>query len=149
MAQLHRGEAREEEPSEDETAEIERIRARLLEEYDDLLQPVPLELPPFCDVNHTIPIIDMGKRYNYHLPRCPEVLKPELLEKIERYTKAGWWVPCRTDQAAPLLCVYKKDGRLRTVVDLRLRNDNTVKEDRKSTRLNSSHSGESRMPSSA
>ena len=105
-----------------------RIRAQLLEEFDDLLQPVPPELPPFREVNHSIPIIEQGKRYNYHLPRCPEVLKPELIEKIERYTKAGWWVPCRTDQAAPLLCVYKKDGRLRTVVDLRLRNDNTVKD---------------------
>ena len=31
-------------------------------------------------------------------------------------------------QAAPLLCIPKKDGKLRTIVDARQRNDNTVKD---------------------
>ena len=31
-------------------------------------------------------------------------------------------------QAAPLLCIPKKDGKLRTVVDTQQRNDNTVKD---------------------
>ena len=31
-------------------------------------------------------------------------------------------------QAAPLLCVLKKSGKLRTVVDTRKRNDNTFKD---------------------
>ena len=100
----------------------------MLNENDDMLQPVPPELPPFREINHEIPIIDESKRYTYHLPRCAESLRVQLLEKIERYTAAGWWVSCRAEQAAPLLCVLKKDGRLRTVVDLRQRNDNTVKD---------------------
>ena len=79
-------------------------------------------------MNHSIPLIDETKRYTYRLPKCPEALKSQLLEKIERYVQAGWWIPAQVDQAAPLLCVLKKDGRLRTVVDLRLRNDNTVKD---------------------
>lgn len=106
----------------------QHFRRHLLEEFAELFQPVPPELPPFRDINHTIPIIDEKKRYNYRLPKCPEVLRPELSAKIERYVKAGWWEPRPTNQAAPLLCVYKKDGRLRTVVDLRQRNDNTEKD---------------------
>ncbi|KAL1937189.1 hypothetical protein VTO73DRAFT_14488 [Trametes versicolor] len=115
-------------PPSQEPPEHAAHRAALLREFDELFQPVPPELPPFWDINHTIPIIDEKKRYNYRLPKCPEVLRPELSAKIERYVKAGWWEPRLTDQAAPLLCVYKKDGRLRTVVDLRQRNDNTVKD---------------------
>ncbi len=107
---------------------LEELRTQILKEYDDLLQPVPPGLPPFRVVNHSIPLIDEHKKYVYRLPKCPEALKPKLLEKIERYTKAGWWVPAQVDQAAPLMCIYKKDGGLRTVVDLRLRNENTVKD---------------------
>lgn len=100
----------------------------IMNEFSDLFQPVPPELPPFRSINHTIPIVDPRKRYKYHLPKCPEVLRQQLSEKIERYVRAGWWEPRPTDQAAPLLCVYKKDGRLRTVVDLRQRNENTVRD---------------------
>ena len=32
------------------------------------------------------------------------------------------------EQAAPLLCVAKKNGKLRTVVDARKKNDNTLKD---------------------
>ena len=110
------------------TERFQRIRERILREFEDLFQPVPPELPPFREVNHRIPLVDETKRYNYWLPKCPEALRPLLSEKIDRYVKAGWWVPCQTDQAAPLLCIYKKDGRLRTVVDLRQRNENTVRD---------------------
>lgn len=111
-----------------EAGDIDVMRRRLKHEFADLFQPVPPELPPFRDINHSIPLIDDNKRYNYHLPRCPEVLRTQLGDKIERYTRAGWWEAKPSNQAAPLLCVYKKDGRLRTVVDLRQRNDNTVRD---------------------
>ena len=67
-------------------------------------------------------------QYKYHLPKCPDAMKPQLLEKIERYTAAGWWQQVNTSQAAPLLCIAKKSGKLRTVVDTRKRNDNTRKD---------------------
>ncbi|GJE94878.1 hypothetical protein PsYK624_110540 [Phanerochaete sordida] len=50
------------------------------------------------------------------------------MEKIQRYTRAHWWKPATVPQAAPMLCIPKKDGGLRTVVDCRRRNDNTVKD---------------------
>jgi len=79
-------------------------------------------------VNHKISLIDENKRYNYHLPRCPDSLKPELVEKIQRYKNAGWWEETNVSQAAPMLCVPKKSGKLRTVIDGHKRNDNTEKD---------------------
>jgi hypothetical protein len=79
-------------------------------------------------VNHKISLIDENKRYNYHLPRCPDSLKLELTEKIQHYKNAGWWEETNVSQAAPMLCVPKKSGKLRTVIDGRKRNDNTEKD---------------------
>ena len=50
------------------------------------------------------------------------------MEKIEKYTRSGWWEPKTVPQAAPMLCIPKKTGKLRTVIDCRKRNDNTVKD---------------------
>ena len=108
--------------------DIPRLREHWFEEYSDLLGPIPLELPPWQEVNHHIPLIDENLRYNYHLPQCPEALEEELRQKIDRYTAAGWWEMKAVYQASPLLCVPKKSGKLRTVVDARKRNDNTFKD---------------------
>ena len=64
----------------------------------------------------------------YHLSRCPKAYREEFYTKLDQYTRAGWWEPCTASQAAPLVCVAKKNGKLRTVVDARQRNDNTVKD---------------------
>ncbi|KAJ3502631.1 hypothetical protein NLJ89_g8798 [Agrocybe chaxingu] len=64
----------------------------------------------------------------YHSPRCPHSLREEFYEKLNRYADAGWWKASTAIQAAPVLCIPKRDGRLRTVVDCRQRNDNTVKD---------------------
>ena len=50
------------------------------------------------------------------------------MDKIEHYIAAGWWEEKNVPQASPLLCIPKKDSRLRTVVDCRERNLNTVKD---------------------
>ena len=42
--------------------------------------------------------------------------------------EAGWWEMKTTPQAAPMLCISKKNSKLRTIVDCRQRNDNTVKD---------------------
>ncbi|OJT01588.1 Transposon Ty3-G Gag-Pol polyprotein [Trametes pubescens] len=94
----------------------------------NLIGDIPLELPPMREINHRIPIIDEDKQYNYHHPRCPDAARPELLEKWNRYVEAGWWEMKPTSQAAPLLCVLKKNGKLRTVIDARQQNDNTYKD---------------------
>jgi len=105
------------------------LRKAWLESAADILTGAPTHLPPLREVNHKIPIIDESKRYNYHLPRCPEALKTQLIDKIQTYKDAGWWEETNVSQAAPMLCVFKKDGaKLRTVIDGRKRNDNTEKD---------------------
>ena len=56
------------------------------------------------------------------------MLCEELHAKINCYIDVGWWEPKTVTQAAPLLCIPKKDGKLRTVVDARQRNENSVKD---------------------
>ena len=99
-----------------------------MQENAALFGPRPPGLPPSRIVDHTIPLIDENKRYSYYLSKCPDSLRPQLLEKINTYIANGWWEPCQTDQAAPLLCIPKKTGDLRAVCDLRQRNENTVKD---------------------
>ena len=56
------------------------------------------------------------------------MLKAELAEKISQYTSARWWVPTIARQAVPMLCVLKKSGKLHTVFDLCMQNDNMEKD---------------------
>jgi hypothetical protein len=85
-------------------------------------------LPPWREVNHKIHLIDDSKRYNYHLPHCPNALCEEFHKKINCYMSAGWWEPQAVNQAAPLLCISKKDGKLCTALDAHQCNDNTIKD---------------------
>ncbi len=65
--------------------DIPRLCQGWHDEFEDLLQGVPEEMPPFRVVNHEIPLIDAEKKYQYHLPRCPNLLKAEFNEKVEKY----------------------------------------------------------------
>ena len=117
---------RKEGPLTDE--DIPRLRQQWYEEFKDIFQGVKEELPPLREVNHEINLIDPDKKYSYRLPTCPTALRPQFYDKLNRYINAGWWKEQTATQAAPLMCIHKKDGRLRTVIDARQRNDNTVKD---------------------
>ena len=84
----------------------------------DLVSGIPLKLPPIREVNHKINLIDPEKCIHYCLPKCPEHFCEELSQKIERYTTAQWWIPAVAHQVVPMLCIPKKNGKLRTVFDL-------------------------------
>ena len=109
-------------------ADIPRLRACWLEEIHDITGPIPLTLPLFREVNHCIPLIDPAKPIKHRYSRCPDSLRPLLMEKIDRYLAAGWWEEKNVPQASLLLCIPKKDGHLRTVVDCREHNLNMVKD---------------------
>src|SRR5258706_3840727 len=104
------------------------LRAHWLEEISDIMGPIPLELPPFHKVNHCIPFIDSTKPIKHRYSKCPDSLCPQLMDKIECYIAAGWWEEKNVLQASLLLCIPKKDGRLRTVVDCMERNLNMMKD---------------------
>jgi len=109
--------------------ELPDLQKKWVESAVDILTGAPLHLPPLREVNHKIPLIDESKQYNYYLPRCPEALKTQLIDKIQLYKEAGWWEETNVSQAAPMLCVYKKSGaKLHTIIDGRKKNDNTEKD---------------------
>jgi len=92
--------------------DIPRLRNQWFQDYNDILSGMVPKLPPLREVNHRIPLIDEGKQYSYHLPRCPDALKQQLSDKIRAYTDAGWWEMKNVPQAAPMLCIPKKTGKL-------------------------------------
>ena len=104
---------------------IPQLHEEIAELFSDLLGPLPLELPPICEVLHEIPLIDESKQLKHRLPKCPEAFRPQLAHKTEQYTTTGWWIPAADKQATPMLCIPKKNGTLHTVFDLRQQNDNT------------------------
>ncbi|KAG6882236.1 hypothetical protein C0992_012396, partial [Termitomyces sp. T32_za158] len=108
--------------------DIPRLRQQWQQEFADIVNGTKPELPPWREVNHEINLIDKNKQYKYHLPRCPRALQEQLRDKTNRYINAKWWEPRPARQAAPLLCIPKKDGTLRTALDAQQRNDNTVKD---------------------
>ena len=73
--------------------DIPQLRNKWREKYAAIFGSIPLELPPFREVNYEINLVDPDKRINYRLPKCPEHYCSELSEKIQRYTTAKWWVP--------------------------------------------------------
>ena len=98
--------------------DIPQLRRSWDDNITDLVSGIPLKLPPIREVNHKINLIDPKKRIHYHLPKCPEHFRKELSQKIERYTTAQWWIPAVAHQVVPMLCIPKKNGKLRTVFDL-------------------------------
>ena len=84
----------------------------------DLVSGIPLKHLPIWEVNHEINLIDPEKHIHYQLPKCPEHFHEDLSQKIERYTTAQWWIPTVAHQAVPMLCIPKKNSKLRTIFDL-------------------------------
>ena len=64
-------------------SDIPQLREEIAESYSNLLGPLPLKLPPFCEVSHEIPLINESKQLKHRLPKCPEAFHSELAQKIE------------------------------------------------------------------
>src|SRR3984957_13092198 len=67
------------------------LRKNWVESAKDILSGAPNHLPPLREVNHKILIIDKEKKYHYYLPRCPDALKTQLIDKTQDYKSPGWW----------------------------------------------------------
>lgn len=112
-------------------SDIPRLRKKWVEACEESFANQPDELPPLREINHKIPLIDESKAYHHRQPKCPDAFKPALMAKIERYTRAEWWIPVTASQATPMLCIpksAKNPNELRTVFDLREQNANTRKD---------------------
>ena len=64
-------------------SDIPQLCEEIAEMYSELLDPLPLKLPPFHEVSHKIPLINESKQLKHRLPKCPEAFHSELARKIE------------------------------------------------------------------
>ena len=90
-------------------------------------------LPPLRVINHTIPLIDENAVYPWRPARCPEAFRQEWAEKRDAYLKTGRWKITNSRNTVPMMLIPKparaagEKPSLRTVIDLRARNNNTIK----------------------
>ena len=115
-------------------SEIDRAREELITYADPLCKSASeTGLPPFRAINHKIPLIDDKKIYPWRPSRCPEIFREQWAEKRDAYLRTGRWKVTTSGNTVPMLLIPKPRVPggpllLRTVVDLRARNDNTVKQ---------------------
>ena len=112
-------------------SDIPRLRREWTQTCEDLFANQPDELPPLREINHKIPSTDESKTHHHRQPKRPDAFKPALMAKIERYTRAKWWIPVTASRATPMMCIPKSAknlDELRTVFDLREQNTNTHKD---------------------
>jgi len=115
-------------------AAIERAREELINYAEPLCKAASeTGLPPFRAINHKIPLIDEKKVYPWRPSRCPEVFREQWAEKRDAYLRTGRWKITSSGNTVPMLLIAKPRVPggpllLRTVVDLRARNDNTYKQ---------------------
>jgi len=62
--------------------DIPRLRQQWFDEFKDILQETPEELPPLREVNHEINLIDPDKKYTHRLPTCPVPLRQQFYDKL-------------------------------------------------------------------
>ena len=58
-------------------------------EITDITGPIPEKLPPLREVNRRILLINTNNSIKHRYSKCPDSLRPRLMEKIERYAAAG------------------------------------------------------------
>jgi len=133
------------EPKEMRGPQVSVLESRATKVYEESLEKVrrylhelarPLcpeggatALPPFCTINHSIPLIDESKIYLWQQSKCPEAMRGLWNEKKNVYLESGHWKITTAQNTCPMLLIPKAGTppRLRVVVDLRERNKNTRK----------------------
>jgi hypothetical protein len=101
---------------------MDELKAMLKEEAMDLCKTIKeTPLPPFCVINHIIPIVDEKLSYKFRPSRCPEALRPQFESKACKYIQSRRWKLAMGANAIPMLFLTRKtkDGtvKLRTVLD--------------------------------
>jgi len=89
------------------------------------VQDVPEELPPVRKIMHRISFIDPMKLLKTPTITAPQALMPKYKAWINKQMNAGILHRTRVPGGASMFVEAKIDGRIRPLVDLRFRNDNT------------------------
>ena len=114
-----------------EEQRIDEARGELRQYAEPLCKEIiDTGLPPLQDINHTIPLIDENKTYQWRPSRCPEIFRSLWADKRNDYIQTGRWKITSARNTVPMMLIPKpgtNPPQLRTVVDLRERNQNTQK----------------------
>ncbi|KAF9535924.1 hypothetical protein CPC08DRAFT_609171, partial [Agrocybe pediades] len=88
--------------------EIEAAREELRKYAEPLCKDVSeTGLPPLRAINHTIPLIDLNKKYPWRPSKCPEALLPQWIEKRGVYVGTGRWKITNAGNTVPMLLIPK------------------------------------------
>jgi hypothetical protein len=100
---------------------------RILTEFVDVFEELPMELPPPREVDHKIELEPGHPPPNKPLYRLSFQERDELKKQIIELLDKGFIQPSKSPYGAPILFVKKKDGKLRMCVDYRALNRITIK----------------------
>jgi len=89
------------------------------------VKAVPEQLPPVRNITHRISLIDLTRLLKTPTFKAPQALIPKYKAWITKQMKAGILHTTSVPRGASMCGEAKRDGRIRPLVDLRFRNDNT------------------------
>jgi hypothetical protein len=108
------------------TSDIPSDIQHLLSEFPQLTTS-PTELPPWCDCDHAIPLIEGAQPVSVRPYHYPPALKDEIEAQVDAMLQQGIIQPSTSPFNSPMLLVHKKDKTWRFCVDYRYLNALTVK----------------------
>ena len=99
---------------------------KLVEEFSDVFSQGDLDLGHYTGVQHRIELED-DRLFKQRYGRIPPHMMEEVADHLRQLEANGVIRPSKSPFSSPVVCVRKKDGRLRLCVDYRLLNSRTKK----------------------
>ena len=91
-----------------EGQDLEKACEELRQYADPLCKDIAeTDLPPLRDINHTIPLIDEERMYQWRPSKCPEMFREQWSEKRDAYIKSGRWKVTSARNTVPMLLIPK------------------------------------------
>ena len=90
------------------------------------MKELPEDMPPVRNILHRITLKDQTKLWKTSTFKAPQALMPKIKACIDKELRAGILQRSPVPGGASMFLEAKPDGRIRPLVDLRFRNDNTV-----------------------
>ena len=111
-----------------EATPIQRQKLQsVFESHTDVFSQGDHDLGYYNGVKHRIDLSD-DRPFKQRYRRIPPHMFEEVADHIKQLEASGIIRPSRSQYSSPVVCVRKKDGKLRLCVDFRLLNSKTIKD---------------------